>query len=182
MPFKFTKLEIKDVILIEPAVFTDPRGYFLESYKESDFIANDINYRFSQDNHSLSKKNILRGLHYQLNPKAQGKLIRVIKGLIWDIAVDIRKSSPTFVKWIGIELSDNNNIMIFIPPGFAHGFISLTDEVHLVYKCTNEYDAKLDSGIRWDDPDIGIKWPVNNPVISEKDLKLPYLKNAKVFE
>jgi dTDP-4-dehydrorhamnose 3,5-epimerase len=182
MPFKFTKLEIRDLILIKPAVFIDQRGFFMESYKESEFIANGINYKFSQDNHSLSKQNVLRGLHYQLNPKAQGKLVRVIKGSIWDVAVDIRKNSPTYLKWIGIELSEQNNEILFIPPGFAHGFVSLTDDVHLTYKCTNEYAAEIDCGIRWDDPDIGIKWPVDNPVISDKDLKLPYLKNAKFFD
>lgn len=182
MPFTFKKLEIDGLLLVEPRVFADERGFFLESYKESDFFENGMPYKFVQDNHSLSQKNVIRGLHYQLNPKAQGKLVRVIKGEVLDVAVDIRKSSPSFLKWIGITLSEENNNMLFIPPGFAHGFVSLTDDVHLVYKCTEEYDPNLDTGIRWDDPGIGIDWPVEDVIVSEKDKLLPYLKDASVFD
>ena len=178
MPFKFTELEIKGLVLMEPRVFPDERGFFMESYKESDFIANGINYKFAQDNHSLSKKNVIRGLHFQRDPKAQGKLVRVIKGTAWDVAVDLRKKSSTYKKWLGAELSGNNNFMLFIPPGFAHGFVALSDDVHLLYKCTVEYDVKLDAGIRWDDPDIRVEWPVKNPIVSEKDRILPLFQEV----
>ncbi|MBN2402975.1 MAG: dTDP-4-dehydrorhamnose 3,5-epimerase [Spirochaetes bacterium] len=182
MPFDFKKLEIDGLVLIEPRIFKDERGFFLESYKRSDFVANGIEYNFLQDNHSLSGRNVIRGLHYQHAPKAQGKLVRVMTGSVWDVAVDIRRSSPTYLKWLSVELSGENNKMLFIPPGFAHGFLALTDNVHLVYKCTEEYDPKLDTGIRWDDPDIGVKWPVADPIISSKDAVLPLLKDAKIFD
>ncbi len=182
MPFNFSKMEIDGLVLVEPRVFKDERGFFMESYKKSEFLSNGINSNFLQDNHSLSKKNVIRGLHYQTNPKAQGKLVRVIKGSVWDVAVDIRKSSPTFLKWIGIELSEENNKMLYIPPGFAHGFIALTDDVHLAYKCTEEFAPDYDTGIRWDDPDIGVNWPVKDVIVSEKDRELPYLKDAKIFD
>lgn len=182
MPFNFTKLELDGLVLIEPKVFLDDRGFFLESYKKSDFLAHNINTEFLQDNHSLSKKNVIRGLHYQHAPKVQGKLVKVIKGKVWDVAVDLRRSSVMYLKWLSIELSEDNNKMLFIPPGFAHGFAALTDDVHLVYKCTEEFDPKLDTGIRWNDPEIGIRWPVESPIISQKDAALPLLKDAKVFE
>ncbi len=177
MPFIFSNLEISGLALVEPRVFPDDRGFFLESYKESDFARAGIPFRFVQDNHSLSARNVIRGLHFQRPPRAQGKLVRVIRGRVWDVAVDIRKDSPTYKRWIGIELSDENHRMLFIPPGFAHGFLALTDDVHLLYKCTEEYDAALDGGVRWDDPDIGVAWPVRDPVISDKDNVLPYLKD-----
>jgi len=176
MPFSFKSLSIPEVILVEPKVYPDDRGYFLESFKSSDFIANGLPECFVQDNFSFSKKNVLRGLHFQKNPKEQGKLIFVIKGSVWDVAVDIRRNSPTFSKWIAVELTDKQHEMLYIPAGFAHGFLSLTEEVYLIYKCTKEYDPMLDSGIRWDDPDIGIEWPINNPVVSMKDKNLAYLK------
>ena len=181
MPFSFKRLAIEDMIVVEPRVFPDDRGFFLESYKFSDFSNNGIEVNFLQDNHSLSKKNVIRGLHYQLTPKAQGKLVRVIKGSVWDVAVDIRSSSKTFKQWIAEELSEQNAKMLYIPPGFAHGFVALTDEVHLTYKCTCEYALDCDAGIRWDDPEIGISWPVKNPIVSSKDALLPYLKDAKIF-
>jgi len=179
MPFLFKKLEIPDVVVVEPRVFTDERGFFLESYKKTDFIENGINYDFVQDNHSLSGKGVVRGLHFQLDPRAQGKLVRVVRGAVWDVAVDLRKDSPHYLKWVSCELSEDNHSMLFIPPGFGHGFASLTENVHLLYKCTDEYDPHCDSGIRWDDPDIGVKWPVENPVISEKDDKLPFVMDVK---
>lgn len=181
MPFSFIKCEIDGPVIIEPKAFGDDRGFFLESYKKSDFINNGINIEFVQDNHSLSSKGVLRGLHYQKPPFAQAKLVRVIKGAAWDVAVDLRKNSPTFKKWISIELSENNKKMFFIPEGFAHGFAALTDEVHLLYKCSNEYSPAYDAGIRWDDSDLAVKWPVDNPLLSDKDLLLPYLKDAEVF-
>lgn len=178
MPFSFKSLSIPEVILVEPKVYPDDRGYFLESFKSSDFLLNNIPNYFVQDNLSFSKKNVLRGLHFQKNPKEQGKLVSVIKGRVLDVAVDIRKESSTFMKWIAVELDDIQHAMLYIPEGFAHGFLSLTEEVYLIYKCTKEYDPMLDSGIRWDDPDIGIEWPINNPVVSMKDKNLAYLKHA----
>jgi len=181
MPITVKALSIPDVILIEPKVFPDNRGCFFELFRESDFHIADLPVHFPQDNFSFSKKNVIRGLHYQRNPKAQGKLVMVIKGRIWDLAVDIRRKSPTFLKWISMDLNDENRFMLYIPPGFAHGFLALSEDVHLLYKCTNEYDPKLDAGIRWDDPDIGIVWPVNNPILSDKDARLPYIKQGKVL-
>jgi dTDP-4-dehydrorhamnose 3,5-epimerase len=180
MPFLFKLLSIPGVILVEPKVFPDDRGYFLETFKSSDFLANNIPNKFVQDNLSFSRKNVIRGMHFQNKPKEQGKLVSVIKGRVLDVAVDIRRESPTFMKWIAVELNDSQHAMLYIPEGLAHGFLSLTEGVHLLYKCTKEYDPKLDSGFRWDDPDIGIKWPVNNPVISEKDRQLPYLKQLDI--
>jgi len=176
MPFSFKSLSIPEVILMEPRVFFDDRGYFLENFKSSDFILNHMPTNFVQDNLSFSKQNVIRGMHFQKTPKEQGKLVSVIKGGVLDVAVDLREESPTFMKWVSVELNDKHHAMLYIPEGFAHGFLTLTEEVYLLYKCTKEYDPKFDSGIRWDDPDIGIEWPVNNPVVSEKDKCLPYFK------
>lgn len=182
MPSVFTRLEIKDVILVEPKAFFDERGFFVESYKESEFINNGIVERFCQDNHSLSKKGVIRALHYQLDPKAQGKLVRVVTGEVLDVAVDIRRSSPTFLKWVSVKLSESNKAMLYIPPGFAHGFVALTDNVNLLYKCTNEYDKASERGIRYDDPQINVNWGVSTPIVSDKDMVLPYLKDAQIFD
>jgi dTDP-4-dehydrorhamnose 3,5-epimerase len=181
MPFTFTTLKIPEIILVEPKVFPDERGYFMESFKASDFKKANLPTRFIQDNFSFSKKDVIRGLHYQKNPEAQGKLVSVLKGGVWDVAVDVRRASPTFLKWVAAELNDQNHAMLYIPPGFAHGFISLTEDVHLLYKCTNEYDPQSDAGIRWNDPDIAISWPVTNPILSPKDQALPLLHQAEVF-
>ncbi len=175
MPCTFKKLDIAGLVLVEPRLFHDERGFFLESFKESEFAAAGIADRFVQDNHSLSVKNVIRGLHFQKEPRAQGKLVRVVKGRAWDVAVDIRPNSPTYKKWLGMELSGDNRLMLYIPPGFAHGFASLSDEVHLLYKCTQEYDPVLDAGIRWNDPDLAIEWPVKEPILSPKDEVLPFL-------
>ncbi len=180
MPSTFKRLEIDGLILVEPRSFHDERGFFLESFKESEFAAAGITERFVQDNHSLSVKNVIRGLHYQKEPRAQGKLVRVIKGRVWDVAVDIRPGSASYGKWLGVELSEENHLMLYIPSGFAHGFASLSNEVHLLYKCTREYDPALDAGIRWDDPDLAIQWPVGNPLLSPKDRTLPLLKDVIV--
>ena len=179
MPFNFKKLEIPDLILIEPVIFGDERGFFTETYRFSDFKTAGITYQFVQDNHSKSKKNILRGLHYQLTPKAQGKLIRVVRGKVFDVAVDIRKNSPYYKKWVGVILSEENKNMFWIPPGFAHGFLVLEDDTEVFYKATAEYSQELDRGILWNDPAIGIRWSVENPIISEKDAKNPLLSNAE---
>ncbi|MCS7231522.1 MAG: dTDP-4-dehydrorhamnose 3,5-epimerase [Elusimicrobiota bacterium] len=178
MPFEFKKLEIPEVYLIIPKVFKDERGFFMEVYKKSDFLKAKINFDFLQDNISFSTKGVLRGLHYQLHPKAQGKLVRCLKGRIWDVAVDIRKGSPTFGKWVAVELTEENKYMLWVPPGFAHGFVALEDaEVH--YKTTEEYEPELDRGIFWKDPDLNISWPVSSPILSEKDKSLPLLKEAE---
>jgi len=179
MPFVFKRLEIPDVILIEPKIFEDARGFFMETYKYSEFRENGIEYEFVQDNHSKSKKGVLRGLHYQLKPMEQGKLVRCIRGRICDVAVDIRKGSPWYKKWVAVELSEENKLMLWVPPGFAHGFVSLEDNTEVVYKVTKEYASELDRGIIWNDPDIGIEWPIENPILSEKDSKLPRLKDAE---
>lgn len=181
MPFNFKKLDLPGLVLVEPRVFHDSRGFFLETYKESEFAAQGISERFVQDNHSLSKQGVLRGLHFQHDPKAQGKLVSVVKGSVWDVAVDIRKNSPTYMKWCSVELSEENKKMLYIPPGFAHGFAALSDDVHLVYKCTAEYDANCDAGIRWNDTDIAVDWPISEPMVSDKDRELPFLKDIKLL-
>lgn len=178
MPFEFTNLAIPDVVLVTPKVFPDNRGYFMESFKASDFGRANLPVNFTQDNFSFSRKGVIRGLHYQNNPKAQGKLVSVLRGSVWDVAIDIRRNSPTFMKWVAKELDDNNHYMLYIPPGFAHGFVTLSEDVNLLYKCTNEYDAHADAGIRWNDPDIAVTWPINKPVVSEKDSALPFLKET----
>lgn len=179
MPFSFKPLEIPDVILIEPKVFGDQRGFFMETYKKSDFKENGINYEFVQDNHSKSQKGVLRGLHYQLYPKAQGKLVRCVKGKIWDVAVDIRKGSPWFGRWVAVELSEENRLMLWVPPGFAHGFVALEDNTEVMYKVTDEYAPELDRGIIWNDPELTINWPVRDPILSDKDRNLPSLREAE---
>ncbi|MDI6890018.1 MAG: dTDP-4-dehydrorhamnose 3,5-epimerase [Thermodesulfovibrionales bacterium] len=178
MPFKFSRLEIPDVILIEPLFFEDVRGFFMEIYKYSDFARAGIKEYFLQDNYSKSAKNVLRGLHYQKDPGAQGKLVRCIKGRIFDVAVDIRKGSPTYGHWVGVEMSGDNNLMLYIPSAFAHGFVVLSDFAEVMYKCTEEYFPEDERGVIWNDPDIGINWPVEKPILSEKDSKHPMLKDA----
>ena len=182
MPFSFEPTTILDLLVIVPRVFGDQRGFFMETYKESDFVKNGITAKFVQDNHSASTKGVLRGLHYQIEPASQGKLIRCVRGSIWDVAVDIRKGSPTFKKWFGIELSEENKKMLWIPPGFAHGFLVLSDYAEVVYKVSgSEYSPQHDRSIRWNDPDIGIKWPLKDELIlSEKDAKAPFLKDAEI--
>ena len=180
MPFEFKKYNISDVKLIIPKVFNDERGFFLESYKKSDFVNNGIKDEFNQDNHSKSTKGVLRGLHYQAAPKGQAKIVRCIRGAIFDVAVDIRKNSPTFGKWIGEELTEENKHMLYIPEGFAHGFVVLSDEAELNYKASNEYSKEHDRGILWNDPDININWGIDYiPLISEKDKNQPRLKDIK---
>jgi dTDP-4-dehydrorhamnose 3,5-epimerase len=181
MPFIFTQLEIEGLVLVQPKSFQDERGFFLETYKETEFHKAGITSVFRQDNHSLSKKGVVRGLHYQLDPMSQGKLVRVIKGRVFDYAVDVRAYSPTFKQWVKVELSEENQTMLYIPRGFAHGFIALTDDVHLAYKCTEEYSKVSEAGIRYDDPDLAIDWGIDHPIVSSKDIDLPYLKDARLF-
>ncbi len=178
MSFEFEKLGIDGLVLIKPKVLEDERGFFLESYKKSDFLLNGINSEFVQDNHSKSSKGVLRGLHYQIAPEQQAKLIRCIKGRISDVALDLRKSSKTFGKWAKVELSEENNNMLFIPEGFAHGFVVLSEEAEILYKTNREYSPKHDRGILWCDEDINIDWGVSNPILSEKDKNQPKLCNV----
>ena len=178
MPFSFEKTDLPGVILVTPRVFEDDRGFFLETYKRSEFVAAGIAEDFVQDNHSRSARGVIRGLHYQTNPAAQGKLVRAIAGMIFDVAVDIRRGSATFGKWCGVELSAANRKMLYIPVGFAHGFAALTDGAEITYKTTNEYSAANDAGVMWDDPDIAIDWPVADPLISEKDARNKMLSQA----
>jgi dTDP-4-dehydrorhamnose 3,5-epimerase len=173
MPFAFEKLSIPEIILIKPPIFSDERGFFVETYKYSEFAKAGITEYFLQDNHSRSAKSVLRGLHYQKDPRAQGKLVRCSKGIIFDVAVDIRKGSPTHGQWVGVELSEKNNHILYVPPGFAHGFLALSDPADVTYKCTVEYSPEHDTGLIWNDPGINIKWPRKNPIISERDTSHP---------
>jgi dTDP-4-dehydrorhamnose 3,5-epimerase len=182
MPFEFKQLDIEGLILIQPASFFDERGYFLELFRSSEFIKYGIKENFTQDNFSSSKKNVLRGLHYQVEPCSQGKLMNVLRGRALDITVDIRKSSKTFKKWISVELSGENRNILYVPPGLAHGFLALTDDVCFLYKCTKEYSQHHENGIRWDDPELAINWQVKNPLISAKDMNLPLFKDSVIFE
>ena len=178
MPFEFEKLKLDGPVLVKPGVFNDERGFFLETYKFSDFESAGIKERFVQDNHSKSTRGVLRGLHYQRSPVAQGKLVRCTLGSIRDVAVDIRKDSPAFGKWAAVDLSAENAHMLYIPEGFAHGFVVLSDTAEIMYKCTREFSPAYDAGILWNDPQIGVKWGVTEPVLSPKDRNLPLLKDA----
>jgi len=178
MPFTFKRLDIPEVIMIESKVFLDDRGFFLESFKESNFTSNGIDTKFVQDNFSHSVKGVLRGLHYQKNPKAQDKLVIALRGEIFDVAVDIRKGSPTYGQWIGEILSEENHKLLYIPEGFAHGFCVLSEEADVLYKVNQEYSPENEKGILWNDSDIDITWPIDKPILLEKDLHLPLLKNT----
>jgi dTDP-4-dehydrorhamnose 3,5-epimerase len=178
VPFQFHRLEIPEVVLIEAQQYRDNRGFFAETYKLSEFAAHGIPHAFVQDNLSHSARGVLRGLHYQKQPKAQGKLVTVLKGRVFDVAVDIRHGSPTYRQWVGMELSGENCRMLYIPTGFAHGFCVLSETADVVYKVTEEYARDLDRGIVWNDPEIGIQWPVSKPILSPKDAALPLLREA----
>jgi dTDP-4-dehydrorhamnose 3,5-epimerase len=178
MVFTFKKLEIPNVILIEPQLFSDRRGFFYEFFKETDFLSYGITARFVQENFSHSIKDVVRGLHFQKNPRAQTKLVTVIKGKIFDVAVDIRKNSPTYGKWVGEILSEENHRSLYIPEGFAHGFCVLSDEADVLYKVSDEYSPENDRGIIWNDPTINISWQIEKPIVSEKDNQLPLLEKS----
>jgi len=165
---RFIETELKGVILIEPDVFTDPRGLFLETYHAIKYAVERIHGPFVQDNFSKSVRGTIRGLHYQLK-NAQGKLMMVVEGTVFDVAVDIRTGSPTFGKWIGVELSADNKRQLYIPPGFAHGFCVTSETAGFIYKCTDLYSPQDERGIIWNDPDLGIAWPISHPVLSAKD-------------
>ena len=166
---KATRLAIPEVVLIEPKVFGDARGFFFESFNQKAFNeATGTNHQFVQDNHSRSAKGVLRGLHYQIQ-QPQGKLVRVVRGAVFDVAVDIRKSSPTFGRWVGAELSEDNQHQLWVPPGFAHGFVALSDLADLLYKTTDYYAPQYERSILWNDSDLNIEWPIDDPILSIKD-------------
>ncbi len=186
---RLVQTAIPGVVIAEPAIFRDDRGWFCESWNEARFIDGlaaiglPAPRRFVQDNHSCSKAGVLRGLHYQLTPSAQGKLVRVVRGAAWDVAVDIRRGSPTFGRWAAALLTADNNRQLWIPEGFAHGFLSLEDDTHFLYKTTDVYDRQAERSLRWDDPRIGITWPLralgsSAPLIANKDAQAPLLDAA----
>lgn len=176
----FIETGIKDLLLIKPKVFMDERGFFMESFSEREFKRAGINICFRQDNHSMSaKKGVLRGLHLQLPPYTQTKLVRVTRGSVFDVAVDLRKNSPTYGKWRGFELSADNHTMLFIPHGFAHGFCSLEEDTEFMYKNDNFYEKDSEVAIRWDDPDINIDWPIKDVTLSDKDINAIKFRDFK---
>lgn len=181
---EYIETDIKGVYVIEPRVFNDARGYFMETWKQAEFEEYIGKVRFIQDNESKSSYGVLRGLHYQKGDASQAKLVRVIKGRVLDVAVDIRRSSPTFGKHVMAELSEDNKRQFYIPRGFAHGFLVLSDEAIFIYKVDNSYAPQQDAGIRWNDPELGIEWPIDPKDVqtSEKDLRQPLLKDAELFD
>jgi dTDP-4-dehydrorhamnose 3,5-epimerase len=178
LAFEFQRLDIPDVVLIRPQAFDDQRGLFVECYKRSVFSSHGIHDTFVQDNYSRSLRGVLRGLHYQKHPKAQAKLVTVLEGEIFDVAVDIRRGSSSHGRWVGEVLSAGDPCLLYIPAGFAHGFCVLSDVADVLYKVTAEYAPELDRGVLWNDPEIGIRWPIDNPTVSPKDAKLPPLRLA----
>lgn len=176
---EFTKTKLDGVIIVEPKVFGDHRGFFMESWSKRVFEEAGLCYDFVQDNHSSSTvKGTLRGIHFQRGEKAQAKLVRCVKGAVLDVAVDLRPSSPTYKQWVAVELSAENKKQLLIPRGFGHGFVTLTDEVEFLYKADNYYAPEADGGIRWNDPELGVQWGVTDPVLSQKDANAPFLKDA----
>jgi dTDP-4-dehydrorhamnose 3,5-epimerase len=183
MPYSSIATELPEVIILEPTVFGDDRGYFFESFNAQGFAeATGVDLAFVQDNHSKSEKGVLRGLHYQIvNP--QGKLVRVVAGEVFDVAVDVRRSSPNFGKWVGVRLSADNKRQLWVPPGFAHGFVVLSNSAEFLYKTTDYWYPEHERSIAWNDPDVGISWPLETaPRLSGKDSIAPLLRNAAVFE
>lgn len=178
---KVTPLQLQGASILEPVVHGDNRGFFMESYNEEIMHKLGVNYNFIQDNQSLSAEvGVLRGLHYQLNPKAQTKLIRVLTGAIYDVIVDIRRNSPTFGQWVGVILSEYNKRQLLVPKGFAHGFCTLVPNTQVLYKVDEYYSPENDRGILWNDPALGIDWPTSTPVLSDKDQRHPVLKDAEL--
>ena len=175
MPFTFEPTALPDVVLISPKVFGDDRGFFMETYKRSEFQAAGIVAPLVQENHSRSAAGTLRGLHYQREPKAQGKLVRVVQGAIYDVAVDIRPGSPTFGRWVAITLTGESRQSLYVPPGFAHGFCATTPVADVIYMTTDEYAPELEHGIPWNDPSLAIPWPVAEPILSARDRAWPPL-------
>ena len=183
MPYTVTETELSGVLILEPKVFGDARGFFFESFNERDFLqATGLEVKFVQDNHSQSKKGVVRGLHYQVE-QAQGKLVRVIRGEVFDVSVNLKKGDPQFGRWVGVHLSEQNKKQVWIPPGFAHGFMVLSDIADFMYKTTDYYSQTSERCLAWDDPSVGIEWPLNNiePVLTDKDRLAPKLAAATVF-
>jgi dTDP-4-dehydrorhamnose 3,5-epimerase len=178
MPFLFTPTVIPEVVVIEPRVFPDERGFFMEGYKRSAFAAQGIADIFVQCNHSKSSRGILRGLHYQKNPKAQGKLVRVVLGEIYDVVVDLRHGGPTYGQWVGLTLSAENKKMLYVPEGFAHGFCVTSEQAEVLYSATAEYAPECEAGVLWNDPELGISWPIAEPQLSTRDRAWPPLRDA----
>jgi dTDP-4-dehydrorhamnose 3,5-epimerase len=178
MPFIFRPTTLPGVVVIEPAVFPDDRGFFMETYKKSDFIAAGLDVDFVQENHSRSVQGTLRGLHLQRAPRAQGKLVRAVEGEILDVAADIRRESPTFGQWVSVTLSAENRLSVYIPAGYAHGFCVVSPDAQVLYKTTDEYAPDLEWGVRWDDPVLGIPWPVSAPRLSSRDSRWPALSDV----
>lgn len=170
---KVTETELPGVLILEPQVFRDERGYFFESWNEARYREAGIEVAFVQDNLSFSNKGVLRGLHFQVPPHAQGKLVSVLQGAVWDVAVDLRTASPAFGQWVGLELSSENARQLYIPEGFAHGFVVLSESVLFSYKCTNFYVPEYERSVRWDDPELAIQWPITHPALSPKDAVAP---------
>ena len=181
---EYKQTDIEGVYIIEPRVFTDPRGYFVEAWKKAEFEEHIGKVDFIQDNESKSSRGVLRGLHYQQGEWSQAKLVRVIKGRVLDVAVDIRRSSPTFGHHVAVELSEDNKLQLFIPRGFAHGFLVMSDEAVFTYKVDNAYAPHAEAGILWNDPVLGINWPIraDEVITSDKDMKQPLLKDAQLFD
>ncbi len=181
---EYKQTDIEGVYIIEPRVFTDPRGYFVEAWKKAEFEEHIGKVDFIQDNESKSSRGVLRGLHYQQGEWSQAKLVRVIKGRVLDVAVDIRRSSPTFGRHVAVELSEDNKLQLFIPRGFAHGFLVMSDEAVFTYKVDNAYAPHAEAGILWNDPVLGINWPIraDEVITSDKDMKQPLLKDAQLFD
>lgn len=177
MDFTFTPTALHDVLLVEHQIARDARGFFLEAYRAAPFADRGIP-PFVQDNHSRSTRGVLRGLHYQNNPRAIGKLVRCLRGQIFDVAIDIRMGSPTYGRWVGVDLSEDDTHMLYVPPGFAHGFCTVSDVAEIFYKVTDYYSPEHDRAILWNDPDIGIRWPISDPIVSGKDAKAPPLRLA----
>ncbi|HPJ30174.1 MAG TPA: dTDP-4-dehydrorhamnose 3,5-epimerase [Methanothrix sp.] len=176
MPFEFKRLEIPDTILIEPKVFEDDRGFFLETYKKDEMGTTGIKGDFVQDNHSRSRRGVLRGLHFQKEPHAQAKIVRCIRGIIYDVVVDLRKKSPTFSRYLGLVLSEENRHQLYIPRGCAHGFLTLSEVSEVEYKVDNTYAPNSEGGLIWNDPDVDISWPIDDLIISERDRLWPTLR------
>lgn len=178
MRFRFEPLDVPEVVLVEPVVHGDHRGFFLETYRRSAFAEAGIAPELVQSNVARSARGVLRGLHYQLPPAAQGKLVGVARGEIFDVAVDVRRGSPTWARWVGVRIDDQKHQMLWVPPGFAHGYCVLSAEADVWYGVTAEYEPDLDRGIRWDDPELGVSWPLDAPRLSPKDQTLPGLSDA----
>ncbi|MGE0193940.1 MAG: dTDP-4-dehydrorhamnose 3,5-epimerase [Planctomycetota bacterium] len=182
MPFEFEPLDLAGVVLVRARVMEDARGHFLEAYKCSAFEGAGIAGPFVQENVSRSGRGVLRGIHYQLSPHAQGKVVQVTAGSVFDVCVDLRRGSPTFGSWLGRRLDADRYEMLYVPPGFGHGFVVLSETADVSYRCTAEYAPASERGVRWDDRDLAISWPVADPIVSAKDAALPPLRQAEVFE